>query len=152
LFFIIDHRHAVRIGLHSAVFEPDTSGTPVGASFVYATARDWARFGLLYLQDGVWEGERILPEGWVAYTTSPTPGSEGLYGAHWWLNSGDGHGWYWPDNLPDLFMADGHDGQFVIVVPSHNLVIVSLAFTQDPEAFNLGAFVEKVLEAIPESK
>jgi CubicO group peptidase (beta-lactamase class C family) len=141
-----------RIGMHSAVFEPDTVGTPVGSSFVYASARDWARFGLLYLQDGVWEGERILPEGWVAYTTTPTPGSEGLYGAHWWLNSGDGHGWYWPDNLPDLFMADGHDGQFVIVVPSHNLVIVRLAFTQDPEAFNLGAFVEKVLEAIPESK
>jgi hypothetical protein len=62
-----------KIGMYSAVLEPDSSGTFVGSSFANATPRDWARFGQLYLQDGVWEGERILPEGWVTYTTTPTP-------------------------------------------------------------------------------
>lgn len=62
-----------RIGMRSAIMEPDASGTFVGSSFMYATVRDWARFGLLYLQDGVWEGTQILPEGWVDYSRRPTP-------------------------------------------------------------------------------
>src|SRR5579863_3353760 len=70
-----------RIGMYSAVLEPDAGGTFVGSSYCYATARDWARFGLLYLQDGDWNGQRILPEGWVGFTGK---GSE--YGALWWLN------------------------------------------------------------------
>ena len=61
------------IGMTSAVMEPDASDTFVGSSYMYATARDWARFGLLFLQDGMWEGERILPEGWVDYSITPTP-------------------------------------------------------------------------------
>jgi CubicO group peptidase (beta-lactamase class C family) len=65
-----------KIGMESAIIEPDRSGTFVLSSFGYATARDWARFGLLYLQDGVWNGNRILPEGWVKYTTTPTPKGE----------------------------------------------------------------------------
>src|SRR5690606_19448400 len=62
-----------RIGMTSAVLEVDPSGTFVGSSFMYATARDWARFGLLFLRDGVWQGERILPEGWVEFSTTPAP-------------------------------------------------------------------------------
>ena len=78
------HRHA-----GSAILEADASGTYAGGSYVYATARDWARFGLLYLNDGVWAGERILPEGWV----SSTPGrrasvQQGEYGVQFWLNRG----------------------------------------------------------------
>ena len=74
-----------KIGMHSAKFEPDPSGTFVGSSYVFATARDWAQFGLLYLQDGVWDGERLFPEGWVAYTTTPTPQApQGEYGAMFW--------------------------------------------------------------------
>ena len=71
-----------RIGMPSAVMEADPSGTFVGSSYAFATARDWARFGLLYLQDGMWNGERVLPEGWVTYTTTPTPKApRGEYGA-----------------------------------------------------------------------
>ena len=69
--------------MYSAILEPDSSGTFVGSSYAYATPRDWARFGLLYLKDGVWQGERILPEGWVKYSTTPTHKAPmGEYGAH----------------------------------------------------------------------
>jgi CubicO group peptidase (beta-lactamase class C family) len=75
-----------RIGMSGAVFETDAAGTFVGSSYLYATARDWARFGMLYLQDGVWNGERVLPDGWVPYTTSPAPADPlKHYGAHFWL-------------------------------------------------------------------
>ncbi len=78
-----------KIGMSSAVLEPDSSGTFVGSSYTFATPRDWARFGLLYLQDGIWQDERIFPEGWVKYTTTPTPKApRGEYGAHTWLNAG----------------------------------------------------------------
>jgi CubicO group peptidase (beta-lactamase class C family) len=144
-----------RIGMHNTVFEPDASGTIVGSSFVYASPRDWARFGLLYLQDGVWQGERILPEGWVAYTTTPTPQApQGRYGAQWWLNAGDPADKAdreWPGLPSGIFWASGHDGQFVVVVPSHDLVLVRLGFTPDVEAWDLGAFIGDVLEAIPEN-
>ena len=144
------------IGMNSAVFEPDALGTFVGSSFVQATARDYARFGLLYLQDGMWEGERILPEGWVTYTTTPTPKApQGQYGAQWWLNAGtvtDEMDRKWP-NLP----SETSSGPMVTTAsswwlsPSHNLVLVRLGFTPDEEAWDLGAFIGDVLEAIPES-
>src|SRR5690606_12774066 len=77
------------IGMRSAVMEPDATGLFVTSSFMYATARDWARFGLLYLRDGMWDGDRILPEGWVTYSTTPAPAAPlGEYGAQWWLNAG----------------------------------------------------------------
>ena len=142
-----------RIGMRSTVFEPDASGTIVGSSFVYASPRDWARFGLLYLQDGLWQDERILPQGWVAYTTTPTPKApQGRYGAQWWLNAGDpadNQDREWPDLPFDIFWADGHDGQSVVVVPSRDVVLVRLGFSPDPEAWDLGAFIGDVLDAIP---
>lgn len=74
------------LGMDSACLEADASGTLVGSSFLYATARDWAKFGQLYLQDGIWAGKRILPEGWVGYSAAATPESKGRYGAHFWLD------------------------------------------------------------------
>jgi CubicO group peptidase (beta-lactamase class C family) len=142
-----------KIGMRSAVIEPDFTGTFVGSSFSYATARDWARFGLLYLQDGVWAGERILPEGWVKYTTTPTPkASKGRYGAYWWLNAGNPAG---SENrrfpsLPDeLYWASGYEGQNVIVAPSRELVMVHLGASLPPSGvWNFEAFVAGVLGAI----
>jgi CubicO group peptidase (beta-lactamase class C family) len=123
-----------KIGMTSTILEPDPSGTYVGSSFGYATARDWARFGLLYLNDGVWNGERILPEGWVKYTTTPAPAApKGEYGAQWWLNAGakdNPANRKYPDVPPDSFQAEGFEGQYVFVVPSKKLVVVRLGLSQ----------------------
>ena len=105
------------IGMRSPLPKFDEAGTFIGSSFCYATARDFARFGLLYLRDGVWNGRRILPEGWVDYarTPTPTPPDEALgYGAHWWLGMCG----------PDSFSCNGYQGQFTVVVPSLDLVLV----------------------------
>ncbi len=119
-----------KVGMRSALIEADATGTFVGSSFMYATARDFARFGLLYLHDGVWQAERILPEGWVDYARTPTPtAGDAHYGAHWWLISRSAReaakqeGWAVPE---DTFFASGFEGQFIIVAPSRKLVIVQL--------------------------
>ncbi len=140
-----------RIGMRGAVIEPDASGTFVGSSYMLATARDWARFGLLYLRDGVWEGERILPEGWVAYSATPTPTARtGQYGAHFWLNAGEaGNEKNRPDpEWPvDLFSANGYQGQTVKIVPSRHLVIVRLGMTKTGRS-GIGSLVSGVLQAV----
>ncbi len=140
-----------RIGMNSATIEQDASGTFVGSSFMYATAPDWARFGQFYLQDGVWEGQRILPEGWVKYTTTPAPQSpDREYGAHFWLRipkeyrSGD----HAKPGATDTFHAVGHEGQFVSVIPSHELVIVRLGLTRNPSAWQHDRFLNAVIDAV----
>ncbi|WP_064198577.1 MULTISPECIES: serine hydrolase [Emticicia] len=130
-----------KIGMKSAVLEPDAIGTFVGSSFMYATARDWAKFGQLYLQDGIWNGERLLPEGWVKYSSTETAHSDGKYAAHFWLDHQD-------KTFPqDAFMALGFEGQSVTVVPSKNLVIVRLGCTPK-DNFNLSALVKGVVAAV----
>jgi len=119
-----------KLGMRHATFEFDAAGTPIGASHVWAPARDWARLGLLYLQDGVVGGERLLPEGWVTYSARPTPGAEHVgYGAGFWTNRGAGYGagYRTAAGMPaDAFMARGSYGQYVVIVPSQQLVIVRL--------------------------
>ena len=144
-----------RIGMRSAVLETDAAGTFVGSSFCYATARDWARFGLLHAQDGVWQGERLLPEGWVDRIRRPTPASpRGSYGAHWWLNAGTPGA---PDDRPypslptNLFYAAGYEGQYVVVLPSQDLVVVRLGQSEPEQAFDLEGFLNAVLAAFPPS-
>jgi CubicO group peptidase (beta-lactamase class C family) len=140
-----------KIGMRSAVWDTDASGTFIGSSFLYATARDYARFGLLYLNDGVWQGERILPEGWVAYSTTPTPAApKGQYGAHFWLNGGR-------DSKPadrmysqlpgDTFFAKGYQGQTIAIIPSRKLVVVRLGMTYD-DNWGLEPCLKNILEAI----
>lgn len=141
-----------RLGMTGAVLETDGAGTFVGSSFMYATARDWARFGMLYLQDGVWNGQRILPEGWVEYTRSPSEADPRKhYGAHFWVDVPDeyrGTGGSLPQGA---FHAAGHEAQFVTIVPSHEAVIVRLGLTRYGDAWNHVAFVRDVLAALEPS-
>lgn len=140
------------LGMTSALMELDEAGTFVGSSYSWATARDWARFGLLYLRDGVWGKARILPPGWVDYTRTPAPAApRGEYGAHFWLNAGvPAKGVVAP--LPraprDLFYAAGHDGQFVFVVPSRDLVIVRLGLTPSDGRWSYEDFVADLVAAL----
>jgi CubicO group peptidase (beta-lactamase class C family) len=139
-----------RIGMTSAVFERDAAGTPVGSSFLYATARDWARFGWLYAADGLWGDERVLPQGWVDYSRTRAAGSDGRYGAHFWLGSRDTLAASPPPTLPDdLFYAAGHGGQRVTIIPSRALVVVRLGQTLDRGGWDQPRFVADLLAALP---
>jgi len=140
-----------RVGMKSAILEPDASGTFM--NHVYASPRDWARFGLLYLQDGVWEGERILPEGWVKYTSTPAPASGGMYGAQFWLKTSQEFrkGEKPNPSLPaDMFFAQGFEGNHVVIIPSRNLVLVRLGLTLSYDGtWDLEEFIEQILDAMP---
>jgi CubicO group peptidase (beta-lactamase class C family) len=141
-----------KIGMNQAVIEPDASGTFVGSSYCYASARDWARFGLLYLNDGVWDGERILPEGWVKYTLTPAPAATmGEYGAQWWLNAGaknDADHRKYPNIPTDAYWADGFEEQYVMVVPSEKLVVVRLGVSHN--GFDFEKLVTGIRDALPD--
>lgn len=105
------------LGMASATPKFDAAGTFIGSSFCYCTVRDFARFGLLYLRGGVWDGTRILPEGWVDYARTPTPvpaTEEMGYGAHWWLGMVG----------PGSFSANGYEGQYTVLVPELDLILV----------------------------
>ena len=118
------------LGLTSAVLEPDATGELVCSSFPYLTARDWARFGQWYLQDGVWDGERLLPEGWVAASTTPVGEvDDDPYGWQWWLNEGPDGQLRMPSVPADAYWASGNEGQQVVVIPSEELVVVRLGFS-----------------------
>jgi CubicO group peptidase (beta-lactamase class C family) len=132
-----------RIGMESAVFEPDASGTFVGSSYIYATARDYARFGMLYLHNGNWLGEQLLPEDWVKYTITPAKGSDRTYGAHFWINSSGKY----PGVPSDLFYCDGYDGQFIYIIPSKQLVVVRNGFSPG-DMFNEKTFLKRICDAV----
>lgn len=112
------------------IIEFDTRGTYLGGSLVWASARDFAKFGYLYLRDGLWDGQRLLPEGWVDFARSPGPAANtNVYGAGWWIIPAKGPLTH-PQNADseprDAFHAGGHEGQTIWVVPSRDLVIVRL--------------------------
>ena len=138
------------LGMTSAVMEPDATGSLVCSSYQYATARDWARFGQWFLQDGVWEGERLLPDGWVEASTTPVEPATTPYGMQWWLNTG-ADGQQRMDSVPDdAFWASGHEGQQVVVVPSEELVLVRLGFSGefDGIAWGLEPLLTDVVDAL----
>ena len=136
----------LKIGMLSLVMEPDPSGTFVGSSYMFATPRDWSRYG-------IWDGERILPEGWVKYTTTPTSQApKGEYGALFWLNTGaagNPSDRLMPSVPPDVFYARGFQEQRVFIVPSRKLVLVRFGATSDKSAWDDDAFVANVLAALP---
>ncbi|HPH47302.1 MAG TPA: serine hydrolase [Chryseolinea sp.] len=141
-----------KIGMNNTIMEPDASGTFVGSSYTYATARDWARFGLLFLNDGVWNTERILPVGWVKYTTTPaTTAPIGEYGAQWWLNVGaksNSSIRKYPELPTDAYWADGFEEQFVMVIPSKKLVIVRLGVSH--HGFDFTKMALAIIGALPQ--
>ena len=140
------------LGMRNVTIEFDASGNPEGSSQMLASARDWARFGMLYLNDGMAGGKRILPEGWVKYSASPTPNGWVGYGAGFWTNLGDSFGANyriergWPR---DAFFAKGTIGQYVIIIPSEKLVIVRLGRSPNwpPEADGVFRLVAEVVAA-----
>lgn len=141
------------LGVTTATMEVDASGTPIGSSYMYASARDWARLGQFCLQDGVWDGERLLPEGWMEYSTTPTSTDRNnQYGAHFWLNRepSDADGWQaWPELPEDTYYMSGYQGQHVLVIPSRHLVVVRLGFTP-ARNHGLEELVSELLEALPD--
>ena len=140
-----------KIGMYSALFEPDGSGTYVGSSYINATARDYARFGLLYYNDGIWNGERILPEGWVSKTRIAPPGNQlKNYGYQFWLNGKDEKNpsqIKYPDAPADLFYCDGFGYQFINIIPSKKLVVVRLGLTLD-DSFDENEFLKSIIESV----
>ena len=123
-------RHiAVPLGFQNAVFEPDAAGVFVGSSYLYASARDWARLGQMMLNEGVLNGERIVSREWVQRAITPNTSRNGpAYGYQWWLNSG-GNSLRWPDLPPDAYAAQGNRQQSITVIPSNDLVVVRLGWT-----------------------
>jgi len=128
------------LGMTSAKPRFDAAGTWIASSFVFATARDFARFGLLYLRDGIWEGRRILPEGWVDYARTPTSASLGAYGAHFWTAQ-DGSG---------IFSANGFRGQYTLVVPRRDLVVVRLGNSAPEQKREVYLWLRDLVESFPE--
>jgi CubicO group peptidase (beta-lactamase class C family) len=135
-----------RIGIRKQVLEPDPYGNFLLTGYDYGTARNWARLGLLYLHDGVWQGERILPEGWVDFVSTAAPAWDGpVYGGLFWVN-GSGR---W--NVPETaYYMSGAGGQHVIIVPTHDLVVVRMGHTRGGRAgqMALNAALGKLMEAI----
>ena len=130
-----------KIGMSSMIVETDMAGNFVGSSYSYATTRDWAKFGLLYLHKGNWNGEQIFDENWAKYVATPTNSSNGIYGAQFWLNAnGD-----FPDVPRDMYRCSGYQGQMVIIIPSLNLVVVRMGLSED---FDVNKFLKEVIASI----
>lgn len=130
------------LGMTTADPRFDAAGTFIGSSFCFASPRDFARFGLLYLRDGLWEGHRLLPEGWVDYARTPTfqqpgGGADGRYGAHWWLDIAG----------PGSFSANGYDGQYIVLVPEKDLILVRHGATPMARKDNLKAWMRDLAAA-----
>lgn len=142
---------AAPLGIRSLVLEFDAAGTMLGGGYVWATARDWARLGLLYLRDGRWEGRRILPEGWVDFTRTPAPAANnGTYGAHFWVSGEPGpEQWGTLDTGIEAFQMNGNAGQFVVMVPDRDLVVVRLGEMHVATWPELNAGLSALIRAFP---
>ncbi len=139
------------LGLSSAVWEADATGTPVCSSYLWATPRDWAAIGQFALADGVWNGRRLLPTGWMRQTTTvvtPPSAEDPNYAAGWWTNR-TASGSLVDQRLPrDAYWASGHDGQRLYVVPSEKLVVVRLGFSPAADDIRTEQLVADVVKAL----
>ncbi len=137
-----------KINMYSLVMEPDASGTYVSSSYSYASARDFARFGLLYYNNGLWNGEQLLPENWVKETIEPDAANkQHRYGYQFWLNGQDekdSSKHYYPDAPADMYFADGSGGQNIFIIPSRKLIVVRLGIRRVDE----NKYLREVIAAI----
>ncbi|AOW17988.1 serine hydrolase [Polaribacter vadi] len=118
-----------KIGMNSMTIETDLAGNYVGSSYAWATPRDWAKLGLLYLNNGNWNGEQLFTKDWINYATEPTPTSNGWYGAQIWLNAGKRY-----PNVPEnMYFFSGYQGQNVFVLPDEDLVVVRMGLTKNAD-------------------
>jgi CubicO group peptidase (beta-lactamase class C family) len=138
------------LGMQSAVLEADEHGAFVGSSYMYASARDWARFGLFLLQDGTWDGRAILPEGFVAWMHEPTRTSKAYGKGQVWIEGpGDGPNAGLAAGLPaDTFWMEGHDGQTVAIIPSKQLVVVRMGLTPAKFGYRPQRLVAEMVRAV----
>ena len=150
------------LGMKNVVWERDAAGTFVGSSYVFSTPRDMARFGYFFLNDGIWENRRILPAGWVSYSTAITPAyyttkdlsddekNDPTYGALWWLNRDVpemNKKRVYPDVPEDCFMAMGHWGQFIFIIPSLDIVVVYTGDNRD-KTFKVNTFLKLIVKSV----
>lgn len=136
-----------RIGIRRQVLEPDPYGNFLLSGYDYGTARNWARIGLLYLQDGMWRGERILPEGWAKFVSTPAPAwKRPVYGGLFWVN-GDG-AWSIPKSA---YFANGAGGQRTFIIPTHDLVVVRMGHHRGDRAGMkaLNQALGELMQAVP---
>lgn len=133
-----------KIGMNSMVMEIDEAGNYIGSSYAYATPRDWAKFGLLYLNEGNWYGEQIIDSSWVAFSQEVAEHSEGIYGGHFWQNNN--HSTF-KDAPADLYSCNGFQGQRVYIIPSKDAVIVRMGL-HEGEYFDQNIFLRDILKAL----
>ncbi|MBG6110950.1 CubicO group peptidase (beta-lactamase class C family) [Flavobacterium sp. CG_9.10] len=136
-----------KIGMNSMVVETDMAGNFVGSSYGWATTRDWSKLGLLYLHKGNWNGTTLFDESWAKYVATPTAGSNGKYGAHFWLNAGG----RFPDVPRDMYFCSGYQGQMVAIIPSLDLVIVRMGLVEDPK-FDFNGMLSGIIASIKHTK
>jgi CubicO group peptidase (beta-lactamase class C family) len=139
------------IGMNSAVVEFDAAGTLIGSSMMYATARDWAKFGEFLRNGGAVRGAQLVPRGWIDFMKAPSPRNPG-YGAQLWLNhpSSDHHDLLFPDRAPQSILACiGYLGQYVIVSPSQKLTVVRMGRTRDPTRAHLRDHLSRIVALFP---
>jgi len=143
------------LGITSAIMETDASDTFVGSSYFYASARDWAKLGQLMLQNGQWNGQQILPVNWVKYSTTPTKTApRNQYGAQFWLNAKSNSANVkrtWPSVPADAYYMGGYQGQYVVTIPSKDLVVVRFGFTKPGTNKGIEKLLSDTIEAISEA-
>jgi CubicO group peptidase (beta-lactamase class C family) len=135
-----------RIGMLNTVVETDASGLFVASSYSYGTTRDWARFGILFLNNGIFEGDTVLTPDWVEYMTTAAPASEGQYASTLWLKEPNSENAL-VDVPDDIFFADGFLGQRVYVIPSKKLVVVRMGYSMSNFSFN--DFLTDIISTLP---
>ena len=133
-----------KIGMNSMIVEQDMAGNFIGSSYGWATTRDWSKFGLLYLHKGNWNGEQIFDESWAKYVSTPSNGSSGEYGAHFWLNAGNRYA----DAPKDIYSCNGFQGQMVFIIPSHDMVIVRMGLKEQKDGFDFNGLLKGVLGSL----